>query len=161
MCIGAIGAVVGVVGQVIGLAISIAQYKEQKRQQRQNRLNAIAAANDKYAALSRKADQEAKATSQQTFETKVEGVKKEAEYAVAASDGGITGISVDAIERDAMAINARREAAILTNYETKHQEINSQLIAAYHEAMGRGGFNANGPDASRSSAQTGAALGRA
>lgn len=161
MCIGAIGAVVGVIGQVIGLAISIAQYREQKRKEQQNRLNAIAAANDKYAALARKADQEAKATSQKTFETKVEAVKKEAEFSVSAADAGVTGISVEAVERDAMAIQARREAAIFTNFETKRREISDQMIAAYHEALGRGNFNAPGPDTSRSSAQTGTALGRA
>lgn len=142
MCIGAIGAVVGVIGQVVGLSMSVAQYKEQKRQQQQNRLNAIAAANDQYASLARKADQEARAAGQKMFETRVEAVKKRAEYAVSAADGGVTGISIAALERDAMAIQARREAAILTNYDTKMLEIDDQLVGTYHNAMNRIGANA-------------------
>ncbi|MGW8177184.1 MAG: virion core protein, T7 gp14 family [bacterium] len=138
MCIGiGLGAVLSIAQAGVGFIGAMAQYQAQKDYQEQVRLNAIAAANDKYAALQRKSDQEKRSSSEKLFEKRLEGIRKRAQVAQRAVDGGVSGLSVAALEQDFAGQQARREAAINTNFETKKQYYAEELISTYHQAVAR------------------------
>jgi hypothetical protein len=138
MCIGiGLGAVLSIAQAAVGFAGAMQQYNAQKDYQEQNRQSAIAAANDRYAALQRKSDQEKKSASEQLLEKRIEFVKKAATAALGAADGGVTGLSVDAIQQDFAGQQGRREAAIATNFETKQQYYGEEMISAWHQAVAR------------------------
>lgn len=140
MCIGigaALGAIVGIAQAAVSFAAAQQQAAAQEAHHQQNRLDAIAAANDRYAALARKTLQEKEAASQQLFEKRIEATKAEATAYVSSGESGVTGLSVDALMNDFRAQQARREASIITNYEYQRQGNIDESNATYHQTVGR------------------------
>lgn len=140
MCIGIgaiLGAVVGIAQAAVGFAQAQQQAAAQEAQHQQNRLDAIAAANDRYAALNRKTLQEQEAASQQLMEKRIEATKAEATAYVASGEAGVTGLSVDALMQDFRAQQARREASIYTNFEYQRMANEDEADATYHQTVGR------------------------
>lgn len=136
------------IGVAVSAALSIAQMNAQNQQQyeqkeaqnrhyTQNRKNAIVAANDKYGAISNKADQEREKSSQELFSKRVEALKKKSTALASAGEGGVTGLSVAALAQDYIALEARTESNILTNHEFTLGGLYDEADATYHDTSSR------------------------
>lgn len=136
------------VGTLVGAALSIAQMKAQadaeyerkeaaNRHYAQNRENAIVAANDKYGAIGKKANQERHASATDLFTKRIENLKKKATALASAGEGGVTGLSVAALAQDYIAQEARQENAVVTNFDYKLGGLEDEADASYHDAVSR------------------------
>lgn len=126
------------IGQAaVGFAAASQQAKAQNAYHEQNRLNAVAAANDKYAALGNRAVQEREAASAELFEKQITAMKTRATAATSAGESGVTGLSVDALEGDLLAQQGRQAQAIQTNWGFKQAHIEDEMDATYHQTVGR------------------------
>ena len=132
-----IGAILSIAQAAVGFAAASQQAAAQNAAYEQNRLNAIAAANDKYASISRRAVQEKEAASQKLLEKRIQGVKQRAQGKQAAAEAGVTGLSVAALMQDFEAQALRGEAAIITNFENKQTYLADEMDATYHQTVAR------------------------
>ena len=110
MCVGivpALSLVAGVGQAVVGYQAAQADYKANKELFKANLQNAATATTDKYGQIATRIMQEDAAASQEIQEAQVEGLKARASASVAAAEGGVSGVSVDAIVRDTLASEAR------------------------------------------------------
>lgn len=137
MCVMALGAVLSIAQAAVGFAAAQQQADEQNAYYEQNRRAAVAAANDRYASLSNKTLQEREAASQELIQQKIEGMQKKATAAVSAGEGGVTGLSVNALLADFEGQMARRAEATRTNFKIKQQHNADEMVATYHNTVGR------------------------
>lgn len=115
------------------------QYKQQMEVQRQNAVNASRAAENQYANIAIRAQQEDMARHQQESETNIEVAKAASTVEVAAAQGGVSGLSVDAVLMDIYAQQGRNEAALDTNQRMSRGYLEGEMKAA--EAGGQGQIN--------------------
>lgn len=140
MCIAAapiLGAVLSIAQAGVGYAAASKQAKEQNAYHEQNRVAAVAAMRDRYQALSANTLEHRKAASADLFEKKREALIARSKAYAAAADGGVTGLSVNALWNDYKAQEARRAAAVITNYNIKKQQNEDEGYSAYHQAIAR------------------------
>jgi hypothetical protein len=140
MCIGigaALGAVLSIGQAMASYSSAAAQAEDQNRYHEQNRRNAVRAAADRYSALARKADQEDAAASQKMVEKRVEGLQAKSKAKAAAATSNVTGLSVNALLADFEAQQARGEAAINLNLETRRKSLEDEADATYHNTISR------------------------
>lgn len=139
MCVGLpiLGAVLSVAQAAVGFMGAQAQADAQNAAHQQNRLNAIAAANDRYASLQNKTQQERHAASAELLEKKVKAAQARSKAIVASGEAGVSGLSVDHVLGDIFAQEGRQTAAIMQNFETRKQFNEDELTATYHQTVGR------------------------
>lgn len=132
-----IGMIASIGQAAVGFMAASKQAKDQNAFHEQNRLNAIAAANDRYASIGNKLNQEREAASQELQEKQIAALKTRATAAVSAGESGVTGLSVEALEGDLLAQQGRQTQAIQTNWEIKHAHAEDEMDATYHNTIGR------------------------
>lgn len=126
------------VGQAVaGFAAASQQAAAQNAYYEQNRKAAVAAANDRYASLSNRLIQERAAASQELQEKQIAALKARATATVSAGESGVTGLSVEALERDFLAQQGRQAQAIQTNFDIRRDYARDEMNATYHQAVGR------------------------
>jgi hypothetical protein len=130
----------------LGIAQSVVQYNGAQDQydaqmdvQRQNAINASKATENQYANINVRAQQEEMATAQQRQESKIEAAKAASTVEVAAAEGGVSGLSVDAVLRDIYAQHGRNEATLDVNQRMSRDYLTGELKAA--EAGGQNQIN--------------------
>lgn len=140
MCIAAmplIGAVLSIAQAGAGFAAANQQANEQNAYYERNRQAALASMRDRYASLSYNTSQEREAASQKLFQKRIEALKAKSKAATAAGEGGVTGLSVDALLSDFEAQEGRNLEAIHTNYEIKKQHNVDEGVSTLHNTIGR------------------------
>jgi hypothetical protein len=137
MALPILGAALSIGQAAAGYGAAKKQAAEQNAYYEQNRLNAVAAANDRYAALNNNTIQERKASSQQLIQKRIEALKAKSKAFVASGEGGVTGLSVDALLQDYEAQEGRQLEAIHTNYGLKRDRNYDDAVATYHNAVSR------------------------
>lgn len=137
---------VSILGVGLGIAQSAVQYSAAQDQydaqmevQRQNALNASKAAENQYANINIRAQQEDMARNQQQLETNIETAKAASTVEVAAGQGGVSGLSVDAVLRDIYAQQGRNDAALDVNARMSRDYLTGEMKAA--EAGGQNQIN--------------------
>lgn len=115
------------------------QYDAQMEVQKHNAINASRAAENQYANINIRAQQEDAARNQQQMETNIEAAKAASTVEVAASEGGVAGLSVDAVLRDIYAQQGRNEATLDVNQRMSRDYLAGEMKAA--EAGGQGQIN--------------------
>lgn len=137
MCMMAATAVLAIAQGVAGFAAASGEASAQNAYYNQNRKASIAAANDRYASLNNKTLQERAQASQELETKQAEALKTRATALASAGEGGVTGLSVDALEGDLLAQQGRQIAAIETNFETQRFHNMDEGIATFHNTVGR------------------------
>lgn len=132
-----IGAALSIGQAAAGYGAAKKQAAEQQAYFEQNRLNSIQAANDRYAALSANTINERMAASQQLIQKRIEALKARSKAATAAGEGGVTGLSVEALLSDYEAQEGRQLEAIQTNYQLKKDRNQDDAISTYHNTISR------------------------
>jgi len=132
-----IGAALSIGQAAAGYGAAKQQANAQNAYHEQNRLNAVQAANDRYASINANTIGERKSTSIEMFKKRIEALKARAKVATASGEGGVTGLSVDALLQDYAAQEGRQIEALETNYENKKQRNQDEAIATYHQTIGR------------------------
>jgi hypothetical protein len=132
-----IGAALSIGQAAAGYGAASKQASEQNAYYEQNRLNAVAAANDRYAALAKNTIDEKMSSSQQLIQKRIEALKARSKAAVAAGEGGVTGLSVEAMLGDYEAQEGRQLEAIHTNFDLKKQRNVDDANNAYHNTINR------------------------
>ncbi|WP_440982396.1 virion core protein, T7 gp14 family [Shinella sumterensis] len=134
-----LGAGLGIAQSAVQYSAAQDQYEAQMEVQRQNALNASKAAENQYANINVRAQQEEMAAAQQRQESKIEAAKAASTVEVAASEGGVSGLSVDAVLRDIYAQHGRNEASLDVNQRMSRDYLTGELKAA--EAGGQNQIN--------------------
>lgn len=115
------------------------QYEQQMEVQRQNAINASRAAENQYSNIAIRSQQEDKARNQQQMQTNIETARAASTVEVAAAEGGVSGLSVDAVLRDIYAQQGRNEVALDTNARMNRDYLTGEMKAA--EAGGQNQIN--------------------
>lgn len=140
MCIAAapmIGAVLSIAQAGAGFAAASKQAREQNEYYERNRQASLAAMRDRYASIGNNTLQQREAASQELFEKQREALLARSKAYAAAAEGGVTGLSVNALFNDYKAQEARRAASIITNYRIKKQANEDEGISTYHNTISR------------------------
>ena len=137
MCVAAIPAALAIAQAGVAYLGARGEASATNAYYKQNRAAAIAAASDRYAALNNNTLQEREKASQELFEKQREALITRSTAAVAAGEGGVTGLSVDALMGDLLAQQGRQTFAIETNYEIKKQHNVDEGLATYHNTISR------------------------
>lgn len=133
----ALGIIAGIAQAAVGFAGAQQQAAEQNAYYEQNRKAAIASANDRYASLNSNTLSERASASAELMKKRIEAAKAKATAFVSSGEGGVTGLSVDALMGDLQAQHDRQAEAIQLNYENKKQANMDEGIATYHNTIGR------------------------
>jgi len=128
MTIASIG--LGIAGQMMEYSAAKSQYQAQMEIQKQNAINASLAAEANYSNLNIRAQQEDAARHQNQFESNIEAAKAASTLEVAASEGGVSGLSVDALLHDIYAQAGRHEAALSLNQRMSRDYLKGEMRAA-------------------------------
>lgn len=134
-----LGVGLGIAQSVVQYSAAQDQYEAQMEVQRQNAINASKAAENQYANINVRAQQEDMAANQQKQESKIEAAKAASTVQVAAGEGGVSGLSVDAVLRDIYAQQGRNEATLDTNQRMSRDYLMGEMKAA--EAGGQSQIN--------------------
>lgn len=137
MCMMALGVIAGIGQAVAGYAAANQQAKEQNAYFEQNRKASIAAANDRYASLNNQTLQHRESASAELMKKRVEAMKAKATAYTASGEGGVTGLSVDALMGDLQAQHDRQAEAIKINYDIKKGANQDEAIATHHNTISR------------------------
>jgi len=137
MCVMALGIIAGIAQAAVGFAGAQQQANEQNAYYEQNRKASIAAANDKYASINANTLSERASASAELMKKRIEAAKAKATAFTASGEGGVTGLSVDALMGDLQAQHDRGAEAIKLNYETKKNANRDEAEATYHNTIGR------------------------
>jgi len=128
----------------LGIASSMMEYSAAKSQYAQqmafNRRNAENAANQaatQYSNLNIKAQQEDLARHQSKFQTGIEAAQAKSTMEVAASQGGVSGLSVDQMLRDLYAQEGRNSAALDANHQMSRHYLEGEKKAAQLGSQGQ------------------------
>lgn len=123
----------------VGYAGQQAQYKQQMEVFRQNAINASTATENQYKNLNIRAMQEDAAANQQQQQTNIEVAQAAATTQVAASEGGVAGLSVSHVLRDLYSQQGRNDAALASNHQMSRAFLAGEKKAA--EAGGQNQIN--------------------
>jgi hypothetical protein len=140
MCIAAapiLGAVLSIAQAGAGYAAASKQAKEQNAYFEQNRQASLAAMRDRYASIGNNTLQQREAATMDLMEKQREALIARSKAYAAAGEGGVTGLSVNALWNDYKAQEARRAAAVLTNYNIKKQANEDEGISTFHNTISR------------------------
>lgn len=129
----------GIAQGAASFAAADAQYDQQMEMHRQNGINASRAAENQYANLNIRAQQEGASATQQKMNDKIAAAKAASTIEVAASEGGVSGLSVDHVLRDIYAQHGRNEATLDTNLRMSRDYLAGEKVAA--EAGGQNQIN--------------------
>jgi len=137
MCIAAVPAALAIAQAGVSYLGARGEASATNAYYNQNRVAAVAAANDRYAALGNNTLQEREAASQELFEKQIEAMKARATATASAGESGVTGLSVDALMGDLLAQQGRQTQAIETNFANKRQRNYEEGIATHHNTISR------------------------
>lgn len=137
MCMMALGIIAGIGQAVAGFAAANQQANEQNAYYEQNRVAAVAAANDRYAALANNTLQHRESASADLMQKRIDALKAKATARTAAGEGGVTGLSVDALLGDLQAQHDRQAESIRINYDIKKGQNQDEAISTYHNTISR------------------------
>lgn len=137
MCVMALGIIAGIGQAIAGYAAASQQAAEQNAYYEQNRKAAIAAANDRYASIANNTLQHRESASADILQKRIDALKAKATAITAAGEGGVTGLSVDALLGDLQAQHDRQVESIRINYDIKKQGNQDEAVATYHNTIGR------------------------
>lgn len=129
----------GIAQAGMGYAASSAQYDQRMQEMQQNAINASKAAENQYANLNIRAQQEDAAMVQQKTETNIEAAQAAASVEAAAAEGNVSGLSVSSVLQDMYAQKGRSDAALDTNQQMNRGFLRGEKIAA--EAGGQNQIN--------------------
>lgn len=118
----ALGLVLGIAQAAVGFAQAKQQADDQNAAYERNWKASLAAMRDDYDSVTLNTLQEREVASSKLIEKRIEAMKAKATASTAAGEGGVTGLSVDALVSDLEAQHARQAHAIVTNYENKRLE---------------------------------------
>ena len=128
---------IGAAQTVVGFMGQQAQYKSQQQYYENNRQAANQAAVDRYTSQQNRALQEREAASQEKQNTQTKAMKARATAATAAGEGGVAGLSVDALMADYYAQQGRYERSIDNNYQMTADYLRSEMDATQAQATSR------------------------
>jgi hypothetical protein len=137
MCVAALPAALAIAQAAVSYVGATQEANATNALYDQNKAAAVAAANDRYAALNNKTLQEREAASQELFQKQIDALKARATATVSAGESGVTGLSVDALMGDMLAQQARQTQAIQTNYDIQRQYNADEGVATYHNTVAR------------------------
>lgn len=138
MCVGivpALSLVAGLGQAVVGYQAAQADYKANKELYKTNLQNAATATRDKYGQIATRVMQEDEAASQEIQEAQIEGLKARSSASVAAAEGGVSGVSVDAIVGDMLAKEARFVSATKKNLDYSREYWRGEQKAAQSQGQ--------------------------
>jgi hypothetical protein len=130
-------AVVAAAQAVVGYIGARGEADAQNAYYDENRSAAVRAQSDRYASLNNKALSERAAAVAELEEKQIEALKATATARVSASEAGVTGLSVDALEGDFLAQSGRQRASIEQNFATKIADIQDEMVATRHNTISR------------------------
>ncbi len=133
----ALGIIASIGQAVAGFAAQSQAADEQNAYAESNRRAAVAAANDRYASLANNTLQHRESASAELLTKRVEALKAKSTAYTASGEGGVTGLSVDALMGDLQAQHDRQAEAIRINYDIKKQGNQDEAVATYHNTIGR------------------------
>lgn len=133
----ALGIIASIGQAVAGYAAQSQAADQQNAYAESNRRASVAAMRDKYASITNNTLQHRESASQEMFEKRIAAMKARATAATAAGEGGVSGLSVDALTADIHAQEGRQLQAIQTNYEIRKMGNYDESVSAYHQAIGR------------------------
>jgi len=121
----------------LGIASSMMEYQGAKSQYaaqqefaKRNAINAANQAATQYSNLNIRAQEEDLARHQQKFQTGIEAAQAASTMEVAASQGGVAGLSVDQMLRDLYAQEGRNSAALDANHQISRRYLEGEKKAA-------------------------------
>ena len=119
MCVGLpiLGMAAGLMQAITGYSAAKAEYKAQKQSYKANLENAKTATFDRFTSINNRVMQESASASQDLQETQIDRLKATSAMKVAAAEGGISGVSVDAIVQDTLAKEGRYIANTQQNFD--------------------------------------------
>jgi hypothetical protein len=129
----------GIAQSAMQYSAANAQYEQQMKVYEQNAINASLAAENQYSNISIRSQQEDAARVQQQTEAGIEAAKAASTAQVAASEGGVSGLSVDAMIRDIYAQQGRNDAALDANQRMSRDYLLGEMKSA--EAQGQSQIN--------------------
>lgn len=129
----------GIMQSVAQYSAAQAQYEAQMEHQRQNAINASRAAENQYANINVRAQQEDTARVQQQMQTNIEVAQAASTVEVAAGAANVSGLSVEHVLRDIYAQQGRNEAALDVNARMSRDYLMGEKRAA--EAGGQSQIN--------------------
>jgi hypothetical protein len=107
----------GLLEAVAGYSGAKAEYKAQEQRYKANLENAKTAARDKYDSINNRVMQENAAASQDLQEVQIDALKARSSMKVASAEGGVTGVTVDAIVNDTLAKEGRYVNNVRKNFD--------------------------------------------
>jgi len=119
----------GIASQVMEYGAAKSQYQAQKEMYRQNAINANQTAANQYDNLNIKLQQEDAARHQQKFETGIEAAKAVSSLEVAASEGGVSGLSVNSLLHDLYGQQGRGDATLDANARMSRNYLQGEMKA--------------------------------
>lgn len=119
MCVGlpVLGMAAGLAQAVTGYAGANAEYKAQEQRYKENLANTKTATEDRYSAINTRVMQENAAASQDLQEVNIDALKARGSMRTAAAEGGVTGVTVDAIINDTLAKQGRYANNVQKNFD--------------------------------------------
>lgn len=137
MCVMALGIIAGIGQAVAGYAAANQQAKEQNAYYEQNRQASLAEMRDSYASIQNNTLQERESASSELLQKRIDATKAKATAYTASGEGGVTGLSVNALMGDLQAQHDRQAEAIRINYENKKMRNYDEAVAQHHRTVGR------------------------
>ncbi|MDX0455487.1 hypothetical protein GOC72_18705 [Sinorhizobium medicae] len=122
---------------VLGFGAEKAEAEAKQQNYDNNRVAANAAAVNSYAANQNKQLQETKAASQELQQVNAEAMQARSTAAVAASEGGVTGLSVDALIADYYGQEGRHERTLSNNHQMQADYLRSEMEGTQAQAESR------------------------
>lgn len=125
------------VSGVVGFGAEKSQYEAQKQNYANNRVAANAAAVGQYASVQNKQLQETKAASQELQNVQTEALQARSTAAVAAAEGGVTGLSVDSLIADYYGQEGRYERTLSNNHQIQSDYLRGEMEGTQAQAESR------------------------
>ncbi|WP_370006327.1 virion core protein, T7 gp14 family [Sinorhizobium fredii] len=122
---------------VVGFQAEESQYEAQRQNYENNRIAANKAAVGQYAATQHRQLQEAKAASQELQNLNREALQQRSTAQVAAAEGGVTGLSVDALINDFYGQEGRHERTLSNNYQMQADYLRGEMEGVQAQTEGR------------------------
>ncbi|MDX0194060.1 hypothetical protein GOC06_11305 [Sinorhizobium meliloti] len=142
MCVGAVGLAVAqfamsAASAVVGYQAEQSAYEAQRQNYDNNRIASNKAAANQYAALQHRQLQEAKAASLEQQNFNREALQQRSTAKVAAAEGGVTGLSVDALINDFYGQEGRAERTLSNNYQMQADYLRGEMEGVQSQTEGR------------------------
>ena len=135
MMIAAIG--LSIAQAAVGFGQAKQQADEQNEYYEQNRKASIVAGTDRYAPLPNNILQKRQSAAAALSQQRIEALNAKAKGTVAAGEGGVSGLSVDALLGDLDAQHGRQILAIKRNYQIEKENSQDEGKAALNNTISR------------------------